>query len=246
MIAVWGSGGAGKKTFAAALAEKLARKKQNVIIINTSTTVPALPIFIPTIKDNSSNHSIGSLISSKAIDNNAMKGKIHIHPKSTHIGFMGLCSSETPITYKSFERSKIVELFSYLNGSAFDYIICVCESNPVNDPMTFLSLEISDIVFRLITPNVKGIEFSKAQCSWLKNGNNFRIDKQIKVCSMVTDRTPYDEVSNVIGSFDYALPFSNEVEDAFHAGELLSNFSLTSGIEYENIMVKIAEVIMNG
>lgn len=244
MISVWGSGGAGKTTFSLALATELARRKQNVVVINPDTSPPFLPIALPH-RDLAPHNSLGTLLEALEINFDALKGKIHIHPKSDRIGFMGLVSGETPITYKSFARETLTLLLQALDASPFDYVIFDCVANPVMDQLTLLSLETSNYVFRLVTPDIKGAEFVKGQMMWLKNSPNFNLTEQIRVLSPVHDVSPVAEISAVTGGHEAALPWSHEVMSKFIAGELMQDFKYRQGLDYQRQIELMTERIMS-
>jgi MinD-like ATPase involved in chromosome partitioning or flagellar assembly len=243
MIAAWGSSGSGKTTVALALAAALAKLKQNIIIISGDLSTPAMPVFIPTEQNLTAKHSLGALLTADKISFDTLKDKIHIHPNSDHIGFMGLVSGETPILYKSFERAKIIELLHILHNSEFNYIIFDCISNPVNDQLTLLAMEMSDFTLRIITPDVKGLEFEKSQLMWLQNAANFRVNKQIKICNQIHEFSPVADVDAVSGGCEYRLPFCGEVYSKQLAGELVANMKYSKGIEFEKQIAALAERI---
>ena len=135
-------------------------------------------------------------------------------------------------------------LFRSTNNSSFDFIIFDCQSNPYYDQGTIVGMETADHIIRLITPNVKGIEFEKSQCKWLKNGN-FQVDKHIRICSQVKENSPTEEIEAITGKFQYTLPYAAEVEDAFHSGLLPKKFSMTTGILFDAEIEKIMEGILS-
>lgn len=247
MIASWGNSGGGKSTTALALATCLAGKSKNAVIISSDAKAPALPIFLPTSNDIEINGSIGQILSSSDMAYSDLKGKIHLHPKSSRIGFAGFVSGENPLTYRAFERDNLISFIEILHNSPFEYIIFDCESNPIYDSLTLLALETADIILRVTTPDVRGFEFAKSQLAWLRHSDRFNTDCHIKIASSVRRTTPIDAVSATFGGFDYILPMSDEVYDKFCGGELLNGFHDFSGIAYEKEIERLTErVIQNG
>lgn len=244
MIAVWGSNGSGKKVISLALATKLAEHRKNVVVINTDSAMPALPVFLPR-QQTGSEGSIGRLLATPFQSYNALKGYIHLHPESSHIGFMGIASGETPITYKAFTRDNMMSLLKVLNDSPFDYIIFSCISNPVLDSLTQLALQTAEYPIRIITPDVKGIEFEKSQTKWLRGIPGMRVDEQIRIINPVRTTSPIDEVVALSGAADYTLPFSEEIYGRSIAGKLLRGCGERYGIQVEKQMSQLAERIMS-
>lgn len=244
MIAVWGSSGSGKKLISLALATQLAARKKNVVVINSDSSTPALPVFLPNSQI-SADGSIGKLLSTPFQNYTALKGYIHIHPNSNHIGFMGIASGETPITYKTFTRENMMSLLKILNDSPFDYIIFSCMANPVYAPLTQLALQTADHPVRIITPDVRGIEFEKSQKGWLSGNEEMRIDKQIRIINPVRQTSPLDEIIAVSGKADFVLPFSEDVYGKSIAGSLIENCKDKLGIHFEKKMKELTERIIN-
>lgn len=245
MIAVWGSNGSGKKTLSLALAAQLAGMRKNSVIISTDSSTPTLPVFLPN-RHITSDGSLGELISRPVSDIGALKGYIHIHPSSDRIGFMGLASGETPISYSTFKRDIMISLLRVLNDSPFDYVIFYCQSNPVMDTLTQLALSTSEYPIRMITPDVRGIEFERAQKGWLKGIPEMRVDSQIRIISPILRLSPLAKVREVTGDSDYMLPFSDEIYSKALAGQLVSGCRDRFGIQYDKQVKRLAERIVSG
>ena len=239
MIAVWGSNGSGKKTLALALAAQLAGQQKNSVIISTDSSVPALPVFLPG-KQIDREGSLGELLSRPVNSVNALKGYIHIHPQSDHIGVMGIASGETPLTYRSFKREIMMSLLRALNDSPFDFVIFCCQANPVLDALTQLALSTSEYPIRMITPDVRGIEFERAQTGWLRGIPEMRVDKHIRIFGPVMRVSPLDKVRGIIGAGDYMLPFSEEVYSKSLAGQLVSGCRDRFGVQYDRQVSRLA------
>ena len=241
MIAVWGSNGSGKSCTSLAIGNMLTHYKKNVLIINTSTSIPHLPVFIPSLIDTSAENSVGSLLSEKNITEEKLKNKINIHPHNKMIGIMALASGENPFTYGEFERSNILEFFRLIDDSPFDYIIFDCESNPIYDTTTLIALEVSDVRLELITPDIKGAEFLKTQTSYLKQEKKYSYEKYIKIISPLRKDSPLSLINSIIDGYEYTIPLSKEANNAFSAGAMPSSFSQREGILYLKSINKIVK-----
>jgi cellulose biosynthesis protein BcsQ len=244
IISVWGSPGSGKGTVSAAIAAKLAKHKKNVVIISSAVSPPALPIYIPTDHINDDG-SLGNLLSGEMKSLDALKGFVHIHPKSDRIGFMGLVSGQTPLTYNAFSRQEVLKLINLLDQSPFDFVIFDCDQNPTRDAITLSAIQTSEKVLRLITPDTKGIEFEKSHLAWLEVMGDIKLQNQIRIYSPVYEFSPIDAVKGVIGGGEYELPFSSEVYGKFTAGQLVEDFRDKHGIRFEKAVSKLVERLMN-
>lgn len=244
-ICVWGSPGSCKSTVAEAIAWQLVDKKFNVLIVNTSSEVPMLPLYLPGQKASSAN-SLGYLLSMPNLEYSALKNKIHMSPHSDKLGYMALVSGETPLTYSPFERIKLLAFLKTLASPSIDYIIIDCCANPMIDTLTLIALERAELVIRAITPDIKGIEFTKSHLSWL--GDSIKIDtsRQIKLAGPVKEYSAIDEVGAAIGGFDYILPESREVYSAFVAGGKFGICKDAAGLCFDKEIAKlVAERVMS-
>lgn len=243
MIAVWGSPGCGKGVISMALASQLATMSRNTVIINTNTSVPALPCYLPKEYLGADN-SLGSMLFAPMQNMNALKGHIHIHPKSDRIGIMGIASGESPLTYNAFQQKQVLRLLELLDSSSFDYVVFDCEENPTRHPMTLLAIQTSEYVLRIITPDVKGIEFEKSHLAWMNGAGDIRENEHIRVINPVHNFSPLDEVLNVSGKADHVLPFSQQVYGKNVAGELIGGCNDRFGIQFDKQIHRLAERIV--
>ena len=246
IIASWGSSGAGKTAVALALAAQAVSRKKDTLVICAESRTPALPVYLPA-SNLSAQNSLGPVLeSSDNFTESILKDKIHRHPGSDHLYFMGLVSGEiASITYKAPERRAVINLFHILEDSPFSYIIVDCDSNPICDSLTLYALEVADIVLRIVSPDVKGLEFQRAQLAWLGSSDVFRAERHIKIANGVGDTTPLKEASALFGGFDYVLPYAQEVNDKMAAGELLHGFhNSIKAIKFEDQMRRLAATAM--
>lgn len=231
IIAVWGSSGAGKTALSLALAAELAKRKQEVLVIGADNGIPALPVYLP-LSDFTPMASMGGVLEGAATEA-ALKGRLHKHPKSDRIFFLGHVSGEMPVmNYKVPQRGAIESLFQVLQGSPFQFCIVDCATSPAFDPLTLCALEAAQQVVRVTTPDVKGWEWQKAQIGWLQNNDAFAVERHIKVCNPVFSVTPMAEVQALFGGFDLTMPYALQVAERMTAGDLLSGFSDPQGIAF--------------
>lgn len=229
MIASWGSSGSGKTTLALALAAQLAKRKKDVLIMSTDIKTPALPVYLPQLQTDARN-SLGALLSTSVrFDESALKDKIHKHPKSDYMHFMGLASGEiSTISYKAPERKTIINLMQVLQDSPFRYVIFDCDTNPVYDSLTLFGLENSDFVIRTVTPDIKGYEFQKAQLSWLGNSDLFHVKEHIRVINPVYDTSPIAVAETLFEGCNYKLQLQIAMvassNGAFYCGRVTNPF----------------------
>lgn len=242
LTAIWGSSGGGKSTVALALGAALAGQKEDALIIGADACTPSLPLYLPGRTDLNVNHSLGGLLERANPTEGALKDHIHRHPKSDRLYCMGHVSGEAAaIAYKPPERAAITGLLHLLQASPFQHIILDCSANPVYDTLTLYALEAADTVIRVVTPDVKGYEFQKAQLGWLSNGDAFRVERQIPVCNLAYPFSPLKEAEALCGGFALSLPYAVQAAERMLAGELLSGFTDLDAIRFERGIVQLAD-----
>ena len=230
IITIWGSPASGKTVCALALAAVLAEKKKNVIIFNGNKLVPHLKIFCP-MAQLDGRQSIGGLLMSGRFDDTVFSQRMIIHPESEYISFIGMAPTDTYITYGDFEQQNIIQVLNRM-AALSDYLIIDGLSNPIEDGMTLLGLELSDYVIRIITADTKGISYLDAARS-IYSDAKYRFEEQISVLGNVREVSPVSEIMSVSGHYDHVLPYSPEVENKFIAGEHLSGFKRSPGRAFE-------------
>ena len=77
-------------------------------------------------------------------------------------------------------------------------------SNPLENMVTLTGLETADVIIRMITPDAKGIGYSKAAEN-IYVDDRFRYSEHIKILGNVRNISPEVEIMSVMGSFDHVL-----------------------------------------
>lgn len=236
IITVWGSPASGKTILSLALGTHIADKKKNAIIINGDKLIPGLPVYIPNGKFTSAD-SIGPLLMSNRYNDVDLAQRIKPHEKSDYLAFMGLSPAENYITYHEFTKESVIRMINKLSTQA-DYLIIDGTSNPLENMITLTGLEISDIIIRVMTADVKGMTYIKAAQSIYRD-ERFKFDEHIKILGNVKNISPETEVMSIMGNFDFVLNYSYEAENKMMSGELMNSFGRSEGIKFEK---KISEI----
>lgn len=214
---------------------------KDTLILGSDACVPALTQYLPRNSSLTDRQSIGGLLENPTPLEAGLKDRIHRHPKTDHLYFMGHVSGElSPILYRPPERGTLAGLLQLLRLSPFMHVIVDCASNPVFDAVTLFALEHSDAVVRVLTPDIKGYEFQKAQLAWMENGENFRTDRHLKVANPILEHTPVKEAEALFGAFDFSLPYTRQVAERTMAGELLSSMDSAPGLRFEHTVAALA------
>ena len=159
VITVWGSPGSGKSMFSCILAKALTRDKRKAIIINAEISVPMLPVWLPE-QIIQTNASVGQVLSSVEIDTSLVASHVTVLKSYPFIGLMGYSAGENPLSYPEIKYAMVLQL---VNAAArlVDFVILDCSSSMTN-VFTPAAIESGDLVIRLLTPDLKGVNYLKA------------------------------------------------------------------------------------
>lgn len=236
IITIWGSSGSGKSVLAISLAAVIAEKQKNVIVFNDDKLVPALKMYCPNeVIDG--RMSVGPLLLSGRYSDVDFAERLVNHPQSEYISFAGMAPTDTYISYSSFERANTIQMANKMAQLA-DYVIIDGASNPIEDMMTLIGLEISDMIIRCITADVKGVLYLDAARTIYRE-TKYRFDQHITVLGNVRAVSPVSEVISVSGQYDYTLGYAPEIENRFIAGELMRDFKTSRARAFEKQIRKM-------
>ena len=84
------------------------------------------------------------------------------------IGLMGYAAGENPLSYPEVKYAMVLQL---VNAAAklVDFVILDCSSNMAN-VFTPAAIEAGDLVIRILTPDLKGVNYLKAHQPLLVDG----------------------------------------------------------------------------
>ncbi len=207
-ITVWGSPGSGKSMFCCILAKALTRDKQKAIIINADPGTPMLPVWLPE-QAAGAEASIGQVLSSVEIDTSLIASHVTVLKNYPFIGLMGYSAGENPLSYPDTDYRMALQLISAA-GSLVDYLILDCGPAMTN-VFTPAAIESGDLVIRILTPDLKGINYLKAHQPLLADGR-FHYDRHMTFAGMARPFHAFDEMGYIIGGFDGLLPYGKEID----------------------------------
>ena len=207
-ITVWGSPGSGKSMFCCILAKALTRDKRKAIIISGEPGIPMLPVWLPE-QITTTAVSIGQVLTSVEIDTSLVAGHVTVLKNYPYIGLMGYCAGENPLSYPEADYQMILQLISSAK-KLVDYVILDCGSAMTN-VFTPAAIESGDLVVRIVTPDLKGINYLKAHQPLLADGR-FHYHEHMTFAGMARPFHAFDEMGYIIGGFDGLLPYGKEID----------------------------------
>ncbi|MHB8061462.1 MAG: nucleotide-binding protein [Ruminiclostridium sp.] len=248
VLAVWGSPGTGKTTVAVKLAKYLADKKKNVVLVLCDMTAPMLPCICPPSDlecekiSKRPYGSLGSILSAAHVTELLVKYNMITHKKMSYLTMLGMLKGENEYTYASYTKTQAQEFIEALRKIA-PFVIIDCGSYIANDILSAVSLLECDSVLRLANCDLKSISYLSSQLQLLQN-SNWDMDKQYKVASNVKSKHDIDHMSDALGSICFKLPYSDEVEEQYLAGNLFADLTLKSSREFRRGIEKIAKEVI--
>ena len=216
IITVWGNSGGGKSTFCCVLAKALTESKQKAIIISGDENTPMLPIWLPEqVVDHT--FSLGTILSSLEIDSALVASKVTIVRTFPFIGLLGYTASENPMSYPKLNYESIKTTI-YMAAKLVDYLIIDCSSIVANF-FTPAAIECADMVIRIVTPDLRGINYLKAQAPLLTD-QRFGYESHITLAGQARPFHALDEMGHLVKGFQGILPYGKEIERCMTSGDL--------------------------
>ena len=231
MLAVWGSPGSGKTVTAVKIAKMLSAKKKNVILLLCDMTAPMLPC-ICSPDELECERSLGNILAAARIGENLIKHNLVTLKRSNYLTVLGLLKGENEYSIPPFTEKQAIELLDGLRQIA-PYVIVDCGSYIANDILSAVALMEADSVLRLANCDLKSISYFSSQLPLLKDAK-WDADKQYKVA---------DHIGKVLGSVTFKLPYSQELEEQYLAGNLFSDLSLKDSRAFRKELEKIIEEV---
>jgi hypothetical protein len=99
-----------------------------------------------------------------------------------------------------------------------DYIILDCSSNMMNF-FTPTAIEAADLVVRIITPDLRGLNYLRAHKPLLTD-EKFHYNSHLTFAGLARPFHAIDEMDHLIGGFDGLLPYAKEIERCGTGGQM--------------------------
>lgn len=240
VLAVWGSPASGKTTVAVKLADHLARKKRNVLLIFADMTTPPLPCICPPA-DLEGQKSLGSILAAAHVTESLVKNNCMFYRKNDYLSMVGMQKGENVFTYPPYEQAQASELIEKAREIA-PYVIIDCTSTIASDILSAVALMEADTVLRLVNCDLKSISYLSSQLPLLQD-NKWDADKQLKVASNVKQQEASSHIEQVLGNVAFCVPYSREVETQCLEGEMLAGLNLKESRAFRKEIEKISREV---
>ena len=240
ILVVWGSPGSGKTVTAAKLAKALADKKKNVALLLCDMTAPMLPCICPS-SELDCERSLGSILAVPHVSDTLIKNNCVTHKRLSHLTVLGMLKGENEYTYPPYTERQATELLDGLRELA-PYVIIDCGSYIANDILSAVALMEADSVLQLASCDLKSVGYLSSQLPLLGE-LKWDKDKQYRVASNIKPFQAADRIGQVLGSVVFRLPYSQELEEQYLAGELLADLSMKDSRAFRKEIDRICEEV---
>ena len=240
VLAVWGSPSSGKTTVSIKLAEHLAGKKKNVLLIFADMTTPPLPC-ICAAGDLEGERSLGSILAATHVTENLIRKNCMFYKKNDYLGLIGMLKGENVFTYPAYDQTQAVELIEQARQVA-PFVIIDCTSTIASDVLSAVALMEADTVLRLVNCDLKSISYLSSQLPLLRD-NKWDADKQLKVASNVKPQEADSHLEQILGAVSFQIPYSREVETQYLEGNMLAELGLKESRAFRKEIEKISREV---
>ena len=122
------------------------------------------------------------------------------------------------------------------------YVVIDCSSYIANDILSAVALMEADSVLQLASCDLKSVGYLSSQLPLLGE-LKWDKDKQYRVASNIKPFQAADRIGQVLGSVVFRLPYSQELEEQYLAGNLLADLTLKDSRPFRKELERIiAEV----
>lgn len=240
MLAVWGSPGSGKTVTAVKIAKMLSARKKNVILLLCDMAAPMLPCICPA-DALESNGSLAGVLAAARISENLIKHNLVTFKRNSCLAVLGLLERQNEYSTPPFTQKQVVELLDGLRQIA-PYVIVDCGSYIANDILSAVALMEADSVLQLASCDLKSVGYLSSQLPLLGE-LKWDKDKQYRVASNIKPFQAADRIGQVLGSVVFRLPYSQELEEQYLAGELLADLSMKDSRAFRKEINRICKEV---
>ena len=174
---------------------------------------------------------IHKLINDRSIRINGGSGLFH---------FTVLCSyANFRTSYPEVKYTMVLQLI-HAAAKLVDFVILDCSTSMTN-VFTPAAIEAGDVVIRILTPDLKGINYLKAHQPLLVD-ERFRFSEHMTFAGLARPFHALDEMGYIIGGFDGLLPYSKEIDRCATEGGMFKAITYCNP-KYTASLNKVLEIL---
>ena len=135
-----------------------------------------------------------------------------------------------------------INLLQLIHAAAklVDFVILDCSTSMTN-VFTPAAIEAGDVVIRILTPDLKGINYLKAHQPLLVD-ERFRFSEHMTFAGLARPFHALDEMGYIIGGFDGLLPYSKEIDRCATEGGMFKAITYCNP-KYTASLNKVLEIL---
>lgn len=237
ILAIMGSPGSGKTTVAVKLAQCLAARKKNVIVVLCEPFTPVIPTLVSA--GTAHDISLGHLLTAPGITQEDILKACVPADRNDYISLLGYRAGESLMNYPKITHDRAVELFVSLRYLADDVIID-CATVFEADPASLVALEVADRVLRMGTADLKGVSYFQSHAPMLSDDRYRKETHRMAVGNLKVGQD-WEAVSGQYGKIDYLLPYAAELEQQGNEMALFEPLRSQEGGRYQTEVSCIME-----
>ncbi len=242
ILCVWGSPNSGKSIVAAKIAKYLADRRRDTVLLLCDTAAPMLPCLLAP-QELDVEKSLGAILSATHVTPPLVEHNMMTLKNNPHLSIIGMLKGENEFTYPPYTRVQAEELLDCLRDIA-PFVIVDCSSYIANDVLSAVSLMDCDSAIRIVNCDLKSISYLSSQLPLLQN-SGFQMEKQYKVAGNVKPNHGTNQMAGALGSLSFQIPYSEEVEEQYLSGSLLSELNLKSSRGFRAEIKKIVNEVFD-
>lgn len=173
------------------------------------------------------------------IDTSLVASHVTVLKAYPFIGLMGYSAGENPLSYPETDFNMVLQLVSAA-AKLVDFVILDCGSNMTN-VFTPAAIASGDLVIRILTPDLKGVNYLKAHQPLLTD-ERFHYDRHLTFAGMARPFHAFDEMGYIIGGFDGLLPYGKEIDRCATEGGMFQALKYCNA-KYTAALNKVLELM---
>lgn len=238
LIAVWGSPGSGKTSFASSLAYTISKDNHNVILVSTDDITPIVPVLLP-IEDKIENLSIGKILQATDITDELVHKNSVTIKENEYLALIGYAQKENSTSYVKNSEEKSSDFILHISHKA-DYVIIDCSSDILRNKLSKVALQQAEIVFQIYTSEPRSQIFFSSYADMLDNDKyNYALFTRLLKYNSNKALNAVNEAKASIGNISAVLPYSIKLQQQYSAGTLLKESC--GDTKYQNIISNIVK-----
>ena len=185
--------------------------------------------------------ALAQIFAAQHISVNLIKHNLTTLKRLPHLTMLGLRKKENEYTYAPCTKQQAEELIRGLR-EIVPYVVIDCSSYIANDILSAVALMEADSVLQLASCDLKSVGYLSSQLPLLGE-LKWDKDKQYRVASNIKPFQAADRIGQVLGSVVFRLPYSQELEEQYLAGELLADLSMKDSRAFRKEIDRICEEV---